>query len=82
MNQIATVKQYLEDGNTITSMQAIQMWVITRLSDKIFKLRKSGLQIDSIPTTSTNRYGDTVHFSTYRLSCVNEILKQRENNGE
>ena len=78
MNQMKTVRKYLEDGNTLTSMEAFRKWGITRLSDKIFKLRQTGLQIDSIPTEGTNRFGDTVHFSTYRLSCVNDILKERE----
>lgn len=78
MNQMKTVRKYLEDGNTLTSMEAFRKWGITRLSDKIFKLRKAGLQIDSIPTDGINRFGDPVHFSTYRLSCVNDILKERE----
>jgi len=78
MNQMKTVRKYLEDGNSLTSMEAFRKWGITRLSDKIFKLRQTGLQIDSIPTEGKNRFGDTVHFSTYRLSCVNDILKEGE----
>lgn len=75
MNQTQIIKEHLESGQTITSMEAFQRWGITRLSDKILKLRNRGMIIDSIPTTGTNRYGDEVRFSTYRLSSINKKLK-------
>ena len=74
MNQTQIIKEHLESGQTITSMEAFQRWGITRLSDKILKLRNRGMIIDSIPTTGTNRYGDEVRFSTYRLSSINKKL--------
>ena len=79
MNQVALVKEHLESGKTITSMEAFQKWGITRLSAKIFQLRKAGMQIDAIRTEGTNRYGDPVHFSTYRLSNINELIKEKQN---
>ncbi len=79
MNQVKMVKEHLEAGKSITSIEAFQRWGITRLSDKIFRLRKMGMQIDAIPTEGTNRYGDPVHFSTYRLSNINELIKEKHN---
>ncbi len=78
MNQMTTIKNHLESGKTITSMEAFQLYGITRLSDKIFKLKQRGMDIDSIPTSGVNRYGDDVRFSTYRLSAVAEKLKENE----
>lgn len=79
MNQFKAVKEYLEAGNTLTSMEAFKMFGCTRLSDKIFRLRKQGYIIDSIPCEGTTRFGDTTHFVKYRLSSVNELLKEKQN---
>ena len=72
--QRKVVLNHLQEHGSITSMEAFQRWGITRLSDKILKLRNRGMIIDSIPTTGTNRYGDEVRFSTYRLSSINKKL--------
>ena len=68
MNQTQKIKEILESGNTITSMEAFRKYGITRLSAKILNLRRRGMDIDSIPTVGTNRYGDDVRFVTYRLA--------------
>ena len=68
MNQTTAIKNHLESGKTITSMEAFQLYGCTRLSAKIFDLKKRGMEIDSIPTAGTNRYGNPCTFSTYRLS--------------
>jgi len=67
MNQVTAVKNYLESGKTLTSMEAFQMFGCTRLSDKIFRLRNKGYVIHSITCECTNRYGDTTRFVRYRL---------------
>lgn len=68
MNQYLAVKNHLESGKTLTSMEAIKLYGCTRLSDKIFRLRKRGYEIDSVPMTGTTRFGDTCHFVSYRLA--------------
>lgn len=78
MNQTRKIKEYLESGKSITSMEAFQKWGITRLSDKIFKLKQRGMMIDSIPTEGTNRFGDPVYYSTYRLSTLDKITKGKK----
>ena len=40
---------------------------ITRLSGRIYDLRDQGVRIKSSDTTGKNRYGETTHFTTYRL---------------
>ena len=70
MNQTTKIKEILENGGTITSMEAFQKYGITRLSDKILRLRRRGMNIDAIPTVGTNRYGDECRFATYRLNTL------------
>jgi len=71
-NQIEAVLRHLNDFEKITSFEAFTEYGITRLSDKVYRLRKQGLNIISLPTITTNRYGDRVNYSTYKL--INTIL--------
>lgn len=64
--QMLMIREHLRTKGTITSMEAIKLYGCTRLSAKIFNLKQAGWEIDSIPTTGTNRYGETTVFSTYR----------------
>ena len=66
MNQTQAIKEYLEAGNTLTSMEAFEKFGCTRLSAKIFNLRKDGYNIDAIPCTSVTRYGTECRFVMYR----------------
>ena len=51
----------------ITSIQAIELFGATRLSDIIFRLRKEGYDIINEPITKKNRYGHVVTFACYKL---------------
>lgn len=53
-------------SDTITSMDAIKRYGMTRLSAVVFNARKAGYHIETIPTEGTNRYGKTIHFATYK----------------
>jgi len=61
------VKNHLERGETITSLDAIQLYGATRLSSIIFNLRQRGLDIATLPTTITDRFGNSTTFAKYRL---------------
>jgi len=74
MNQLDAVRDYLERGRTITSMEAIQMFGATRLSDIIFRLRKRGYVINTINCECTNRFGHHTTYAKYML-----ISKPKEN---
>ena len=50
----------------ITSMEAFDLFGVTRLSAIIFNLRKEYV-IDNIPCVSENRYGDKTYFDRYVL---------------
>ena len=60
--------KYIKTHNRgITSIQAIELFGATRLSDIIFKLRKDGYEIETESVTKKNRYGHAVTFARYTL---------------
>ena len=65
--QTDLIEQHLKEKGSITTWEAYEIFGITRLSDKIYQLRKNGYNISSNNTTKVNRYGHKVTFSTYRL---------------
>lgn len=70
------VKNHLERGETITSLDAIQLYGATRLSSIIFNLRQRGLDIATLPTTITDRFGNSTTFAKYKL--LNTDFQQSE----
>ncbi len=70
--QLEAVKNHLEYYGHLTSLEAIREYGITRLSDKVYKLRKQGLKIDTLPTHRVNRFGNPVTYATYIL---NKLIK-------
>ena len=75
MTQRLAVKNWLENGNTLTSMEAFEKFGATRLSAIIFDLRAQGYIIDSIPCTGQTRYGDSCQYVMYRWSKLNKKNK-------
>lgn len=67
MTQCDRVLRHLEDYGQITTMEAFQDYGITRLSGRIWDLRQAGHPITSTVTAGKNRYGETVHYTTYKL---------------
>ena len=55
LTQEQMVEQHLKDYGTITTWEAFTDYGITRLSAKIYNLRKSGLNIKSELMTKRNR---------------------------
>ena len=76
MTQRLVVKQYLEEGNTLTSMEAFKKFGATRLSAIIFDLRAMGYIIDSIPCVGTTRYGESCRYVMYRWNKKNKKAKK------
>ncbi len=72
LTQEQMVEQHLKDYGTITTWEAFQDYGITRLSAKIYNLRKSGLNIKSELMTKRNRYGSSVNFAKYVLESEND----------
>ena len=68
MTQEDRVLRHLQDKGSITSWEAIKEYGITRLSAKIYSLRKSGHEITDERRVSKNRYGEPVWFKRYKLN--------------
>ena len=67
MNQEVAILNHLIEHGSITSFEAFKNYGCTRLSAKIFDLRKRGYVIDTDRTTLKNRYGNPSTFARYRL---------------
>lgn len=61
------ILKYLQENDSISSMEAFELFGVTRLSAIIFKLRKCGYRIINQHRESKNRYGEKVHFVKYKL---------------
>lgn len=68
MTQEEMVIKYLEENKTITSWEAIKEFGITRLSAKIYNLRKQGYTITGHDESGVNRFGSNVWWKVYRLT--------------
>jgi hypothetical protein len=66
-NQYTTLRDYLLQGHSITSMEAFELFGITRLSAKIFDLRKAGYDVQSKTELSVTRYGTKCYYSRYYI---------------
>lgn len=62
------ILRHLKDHGSITSIEAITEYGILRLASRINDLRTQGVAIVSEMATGKNRYGETTHFSVYRLA--------------
>lgn len=69
MTQCERILRHLQDYGQITTMEAFNEYGITRLSGRIYDLKADGYKISSTITSGKNRYGDTTHFTTYRLEA-------------
>lgn len=67
MTQVDMVLQHLKDYDSISTWEAIQQYGITRISDKVFRLKKKGYNIISERIIFINRYGKQGTYSKYKL---------------
>jgi len=67
-SQIEDIMWHLHNYGKITSIEAINEYGITRLSDIIYKLRRQGITIISEPKTVKTRHGRDTDISVYRYS--------------
>lgn len=61
------VLKYMQDFGSITTLDAIRDLGDTRLSDKIYRLKKSGYLIKTETEKGKNRYGEKTHYTRYSL---------------
>lgn len=66
--QAEIIKQYLQAGNTITTIEAFKLFQITSLAQRIYDLRvKHGLIIDGEPISHNGK-----RFMQYRWNELND----------
>jgi hypothetical protein len=58
----------MKDFGSISSIEAITEYSILRLASRIKDLKARGHDIVSETKTGKNRYGETTHYSVYRLA--------------
>jgi hypothetical protein len=67
MTQVEMVLKHMQDTGSITTWQAIKEYGCTRLSGKIYLLKKKGYKIGKETISFTNRYGTKGTYAEYRL---------------
>ena len=70
-SQDMKVKEWLEMGNKLTSLDALEFWGVGRLAARVHSLRKEGMPIQSKKITVRNRFGQECIVSQY--SVIKEI---------
>ena len=71
-NQRQAVLQHLKTTGPLTSMEAFNLYGITRLSAIVFDLRKLGHTILTIECAGKTRYGNACMYAKYKLVEVSE----------
>lgn len=67
MTQGKRIYEYMMTHGSITSAEAFEHCGCTRLSARIFDLKRKGVMIDKDTITRVNRYGEKVRFDRYRV---------------
>ena len=65
--QLSRILAHLKEYKTITTWESFERYGDTRLSDKIYKLKKLGYKFGEEWITKNNRYGEKVRFKKYIL---------------
>jgi hypothetical protein len=65
MNQEQKIINYVERFGSITTLDAFRDLAITRLSARIFNIKKLGYKVLSVREKSKNRFGEDVNYSRY-----------------
>lgn len=66
-NKTEKVLEHLQKYGYITSLEAIELYGATRLSDIIFRLRNRGINILTIDMPFVDRFGDKSIYGKYVL---------------
>lgn len=67
MKQWEMVLDYMKTEGGITTWESFQEFGITRLSGRIWDLKKKGYDIEDETIYRTNRYGKKIKFKKYKL---------------
>ena len=67
MNQQKRILEYMKAHGGITAAEAFQHLGVMRLSARIKEMRQDGVDIITQRMEGRNRYGETVHFTKYKV---------------
>ena len=73
ITQCQRIIDYMKRFGSISTIEAFTDLSVTRLASRIHDLKAQGYNIVSTVGTAKNRYGETVHFSIYKLKEDKEI---------
>lgn len=65
INQKNRILSYLIEKGSITTWESFKIFGDTRLSDKIFRLKKDGYKFEEEWIHKKNKYGEPVKFKKY-----------------
>ena len=65
------ILDYLKNNEYLTSMQAWEMWGVTRLAAIIHNLRRAGYNIETVRVETTTRFGESTNYARYYLRGEN-----------
>lgn len=65
MNQEQKIINYVERFGSITTLDAFRDLAITRLSARIFNIKKLGYKVSNVREKSKNRFGEEVNYNRY-----------------
>jgi hypothetical protein len=67
MNQEQIILEHLKKHKNITTWESFELYGITRLSAKIYNLKKAGYNFSTEWIKKRNRYGRMIEFKKYIL---------------
>ena len=67
MSQCERILKYMQDHGSITTRDAFNQIRCTRLSGRIFDLKKQGYEIDAVMEYHKDEYGVPYSFARYSL---------------
>ena len=68
ISQRAAIRTFLEHGNALTGLQALNHFGCARLASRIDELRQAGMNIETNWIWVENRNGKRVRVAEYRLA--------------
>lgn len=73
ITQCMRIIDYMRQFGSISTLEGFRDLAVARLASRIHDLKCQGYNIVSEMGTAKNRYGETIHFSIYKLKEDKEI---------
>lgn len=67
MTQTERILEHVQKYGSITPLEALKEYGIMRLASRVHDLKKRGVYLNRTTEKSTNRFGETVHYTRYTL---------------